>query len=40
MTWTVSWPLTWQYFNGKFHSYMPAGSWPGKAEERYTAEPG
>ena len=23
------------YFNGKFHSYMPAGSWPGKAEERY-----
>ncbi len=22
-----------QYFNGKFHIYMPAGSWPGKAAE-------
>ena len=22
-----------QYFNGKFHIYMPPGSWPGKAKE-------
>ena len=24
-----------QYFNGKFHIYMPVGSWPGKAKERF-----
>jgi beta-xylosidase len=31
------WAIDIQYFNGKYHIYMPVGEWPGKTKEHYRA---